>query len=412
MNDRLRIAVWHNLPSGGGKRALYDNVKGLVERGHYIESWCPDTADQKFLPLSEIVKEHILPLGKIEPSFYQLVKSEKEVLELLRQMEEQCRSCAGEINRGGFDILFVSPCMFFRTTPIAKYVDIPSVIYLHEPYRWFYEALPSLAWLPAVLEDVSFIRKMVRGIISSFKFDGIKRQALAELDNARSFDKILANSVYSRESILRAYNLESSVCYLGVDTELYKSTGEQKENFVVGLGTIYHAKGVDRAIRAVGTIAKDIRPDLIWVGNGAFETELQEYQRLSQELGVNFITKIHIADNEVISLLSRAAAMIYTSRLEPFGYAPLEANACGTAVVGIAEGGVKETVCHGTNGFLAPDNDPEKMGEYLSRLVSSREYATEMGTKAREHVVKCWGLEKGTDNIETVLLSMVGKNSD
>jgi glycosyltransferase involved in cell wall biosynthesis len=199
---------------------------------------------------------------------------------------------------------------------------------------------------------------------------------------------------------------------LGVDTGFYKPTGEQKENFVVGLGTIYHAKGVDRAIRAVGAIAEDIRPDLVWVGNGAFETELQEYQLLSQDLGVNFITKIHIADNEVISLLSRAAAMIYTSRLEPFGYAPLEANACGTAVVGIAEGGVKETVCHGTNGYLAPDNDPVKIGEYLTRLVSSREYATEMGAKAREHVVNYWGLEKGTDNIESVLLSMAARNSD
>jgi len=34
---RLKIAVWHNLPSGGGKRALYQHVKGLVDRGHDLE---------------------------------------------------------------------------------------------------------------------------------------------------------------------------------------------------------------------------------------------------------------------------------------------------------------------------------------------------------------------------------------
>src|SRR6266446_7167318 len=46
----VKIAVWHNLPSGGGKRALYYHVRGLVERGHTVESWCPPTADQSYLP--------------------------------------------------------------------------------------------------------------------------------------------------------------------------------------------------------------------------------------------------------------------------------------------------------------------------------------------------------------------------
>jgi hypothetical protein len=30
----MKIAVWQNLPSGGGKRALYYHVRGLVELGH------------------------------------------------------------------------------------------------------------------------------------------------------------------------------------------------------------------------------------------------------------------------------------------------------------------------------------------------------------------------------------------
>jgi len=43
----MRIAVWHNLPSGGAKRALYDHVRGLVDRGHSIESWCLPTSDPR-----------------------------------------------------------------------------------------------------------------------------------------------------------------------------------------------------------------------------------------------------------------------------------------------------------------------------------------------------------------------------
>jgi hypothetical protein len=63
----VKIAVWHNLPSGGGKRALYDHVTGLLARGHTVESWCPPTADQDFLPLGTLVVEHVVPLDSVQP---------------------------------------------------------------------------------------------------------------------------------------------------------------------------------------------------------------------------------------------------------------------------------------------------------------------------------------------------------
>src|SRR5215467_1711084 len=56
----MKIAVWHNLPSGGGKRALYYHVRGLVERGHEITCWSLDTADQSYLPLTEFAREHVV----------------------------------------------------------------------------------------------------------------------------------------------------------------------------------------------------------------------------------------------------------------------------------------------------------------------------------------------------------------
>src|SRR6476660_8489805 len=58
----MRIAIWHNLPSGGGKRALYNQIRGFLKRGHEVESWCPPTADQKYFPFGEIIPEHVMPL--------------------------------------------------------------------------------------------------------------------------------------------------------------------------------------------------------------------------------------------------------------------------------------------------------------------------------------------------------------
>jgi glycosyltransferase involved in cell wall biosynthesis len=399
---KLRIAVWHNLPGGGGKRQLYNHVRGLVERGHYVEVWCPDIAEREFLPLSDIVTEHVVPLKADVGAADYNSRDCRVVRKLLNAMEKHCELCAEEINSGNFDVLFANSCVLFRTTPIAKYVNIPSALYLGEPYRQFYEALPELPWI-APLDDYArafSLRDLPHYVGRLVSLGGIRLQARAELEFARAFDLILVNSAFSRESILRAFNLESKVCYLGIDVDHYRPTGEPKGNFVVGIGYIYHGKGVDRAIRALATIPKERRPSLVWVGNSASQHDLQNYTGLAKSLEVDFVPRIHIPDAEVISLLSRALAMIYTSRLEPFGLAPLEANACGTPVVAIAEGGVRETIREGVNGFLTNDDDPEMLGNLISRFIDDPKLSAGMGVRAREDVVKHWNLAFSTDNIE------------
>ena len=101
----MRIAVWHNLPSGGGKRALYDHVRGLVERGHQAEAWCPPTANRSYLPLADLVTEHVTPLrwntegpslAKLQPIYWNMHSK-------IAAMDEHCRLCAEQMRAGGFD---------------------------------------------------------------------------------------------------------------------------------------------------------------------------------------------------------------------------------------------------------------------------------------------------------------------
>ena len=66
-NKKLRIAVWHNLLSGGAKRALFDHIKGLVGYGHYIEVWSPPSADIDFLSLRKFAGHHIVDLNFTSP---------------------------------------------------------------------------------------------------------------------------------------------------------------------------------------------------------------------------------------------------------------------------------------------------------------------------------------------------------
>ena len=145
----MKIAVWHNLRSGGGKRALYDHVKGLVERGHVVECWCPPTADASYLPLSRIAVEHVRPLALPSPPKRALspaLAHARLLLRRLRALDDHVRLCAREIESGGFDIVFAGACVFVATPAIARHTTLPSAIYLGEPYRPLYEALPELPW--------------------------------------------------------------------------------------------------------------------------------------------------------------------------------------------------------------------------------------------------------------------------
>lgn len=394
---KLKIAVWHNLRSGGAKRALYEQVKGLTLRGHHIEVWSPSTADMSYLPMGEFAEEHVLPFewqppgqaGRIENIMY----SYRSIASKMAAMERHCQACVKEIEAGEFDVLFVNPCIFFRASPLGRMLkNTPSIYYLQEPFRWLYEALPNLPWLalpdsgtsPYALKNLKlFLRDLVT-------VQGFRLQAREERENTGGYDKILVNSLYSRESVLRSFGLDSTVCYLGVDGVLFHPNGAIREDFVVGLGSLTREKGVDVAIRAIAAIPVGKRPELKWIGNVADDNYHRMMVELAVELDVRFEVKINLSDSELIDLLSRAALLLYTSKLEPFGFSPLEANACETPVVAIAEGGVRETVHHMENGLLVNERDPEAIGKAVLKLLEDQQLAHRLGVSGRRMVEQRW----------------------
>jgi glycosyltransferase involved in cell wall biosynthesis len=399
----MKIAVWHNLPSGGGKRALYDHVRGLVARGHTLESWCPPTADQSYLPLGDLIKERVLPLDwqpRAEKKLHaRLTTLRLDPLTRIQALDRHCRQCAEEINRGDFDLLFANSSLYQAVSSIGRYVRLPKVIYLQEPTREFFEAMPEPLWnaLPPAHSYLSpaYFRNYLKDLIKTQTWRAMLRE---EVRNAKVFDAVLVNSFYSRESIMRAYGLAAQVCYLGVDSDRFVDLQLPRENYVVGLGAFVKLKNVEFALRALAEIHAP-RPRLVWIGNAADTLYLEAMKQLAATLGVDFQPLVKIADDELVKVLNRALLMIYTSRLEPFGFAPLEANACGTPVVAIAEGGVRETIVDGVNGLLV-DSAPRAMAAAITRLSNDREYARRLGQTARQQVVEKWSVEAGVERLE------------
>src|SRR6476646_8430089 len=313
----MRIAVWHNLPSGGGKRALYYHVRGLVGRGHSVEAWCPSTSDRNYLPLSELITEHVLPIdtGQKGKSVARipLLGLHGDQLRLAQVRDEHCQRCAEEINRGGFDILFDNYSIIHAVSSIGRYVSTKKVLYLQEPNRLLYEAgeggLPWVA-IPAVSRPWMHPRSYLRWFLSDLiRTHQLRILARDERLNASAFDLILVNSYFSRESLLRAYGLDSTVCYLGVDTQLFVDHQYARENFVVGVGQLSPHKNVEFVIKAVAKIGVP-RPRLVWIANMVDDWYHEKMRSLAESHRVTFEARASINDNELVDILNRATAMV------------------------------------------------------------------------------------------------------
>jgi glycosyltransferase involved in cell wall biosynthesis len=406
----MKIAVWHNLHSGGGSRALQYHIQGLVSAGHKVEIWADAPDADGFMKLPDGVKLHQVPLRYTEkqPSLREKLSSLffKKDSNMI-SMEKHCLQCAKEINEGSFDVLFANSCHYYGVPFIGQFIKIPKILYLGEPNRYLYEAMPEQIW-EAPTQKLSkltpkFWVYMFSDIWRTNKFRVYVRE---ERKNFQAFDKVLVNSYFSMESCKRAYGLYSEVCYLGVNNELFKPINISfTKPYVVGLGGFYAHKNPELAIRAVAKIAEN-RPKLLWIGNMVDDEYWDEMVELARSLDVVLEVKKMVTDEKLVELLSGAICMIYSSNLEPFGFAPLEANACGTPVIAVAEGGVRETIIHEKNGFLANPN-PDDIAKYIHQLIDNQGLKKEISKFAIENVQQNWTLAQCAERINLAIESVV-----
>jgi glycosyltransferase involved in cell wall biosynthesis len=94
--------------------------------------------------------------------------------------------------------------------------------------------------------------------------------------------------------------------------------------------------------------------------------------------------------------------MVYAPRLEPFGLAPLEANACGLPVVAVAEGGLRETIIDGVNGFLV-QHQPQMMADAIQRLAHDKDLAAQLGKNGSRIVQEKWSVNAAVERLERQL---------
>lgn len=386
----MKIAVFHNLPSGGAKRALYNNV-AFLSRDHEVDIFVPSIADENYLPLKDVAnnvytfKVKNTALGLL---YSTIIYFPSKIF--LKDLEKTQKHMAEFVNNEDYDVVLCEQDKYTMAPFFLKYITKPHVYYCQQPILSRSEISQNLygkAGLDAKNDSESLRLKFYSSRMVNLD---------KKLINHSKY--IVANSYFSHESIMRSYGINSFVSYLGIDTDLFKPLDISKGNFVLSVGRCIPEKGFDFIIRSIGKIEEKIRPELLIVSDLANIHWKNYLENLAAQFKVKLRIQVLISDIELVRLYNQAKLVVYAPFIEPFGLVPLESMSCGTPVVGVKEGGVRESIIHNYTGILT-ERDEDKFSLRITQLLLDDNKLEELGKNSFKVVNEFWTLQDSGERI-------------
>jgi glycosyltransferase involved in cell wall biosynthesis len=184
-----------------------------------------------------------------------------------------------------------------------------------------------------------------------------------------------------------------------------------RADYVLSVGALTPLKGFDFIIEGLARVPQNIRPRLILVGFMQLPAERAYLEAFAERQQVQLDIMMGVTQDRLIELYNQALMTIYTPVREPFGLVPLESMACGTPVVSVSEGGVKETVIDGITGRLVARNADE-LAAAVTELVGCPSLIRDMGQAGRAYVQRDWTWEQAIVNLERHLVEVAERRAE
>jgi glycosyltransferase involved in cell wall biosynthesis len=230
-----------------------------------------------------------------------------------------------------------------------------------------------------------------------------------ETFNIRSASMLLTNSAFSRGLLERAYGVAASVVYPGINTCVFSPSDTEEGDYVFCAAALIYTKGHRFVVRALGQIPPERRPALLIAANAIDPHERAVVEELARRVDVQLRIEQMQDDRRLVEAYSRARAFVYAPIQEALGLAPLEAMACGTPVVAVGDGGVKETVLSGVTGWVVERNE-RAFGRTLDRLLCDGAARRRMGEAAVDYVRSRWTWQQAVDTLERHFAQLVRRS--
>ncbi len=164
-----------------------------------------------------------------------------------------------------------------------------------------------------------------------------------------------------------------------------RELGLEDVSAVIGtVARLHRQKGLQFFLPAVRLVRdKFAGVTALIAGGGELRTRLE---RQSRRLGLEG-TVIFLGErNDISDLLSISDVFVLPSLWEGLPYAIVEAAALAKPIVATDIDGVREVIRDGETGCLVPPGDSSRLAEAILGLLSDKEKAMRLGTKAQEQI--------------------------
>ena len=219
-------------------------------------------------------------------------------------------------------------------------------------------------------------------------------------ESLHKMDLHLVNSKNTQDRLKKFTGIDSFILYPPVEISNFKFISQ--EDFYLSLGRLEPLKRVSSVVRAFLRM-----PDkkLVVISGGS---EFEQLVKLVN--GAPNISLLGwVGEQEMANLIGRCIATIYVPVDEDFGMSPVESMAAGKPVIGVNDGGLKETIIPGVTGYLcAPDLPEEELIEAVYFLNSDR--ALQMRPACEQQAQK-FSADSFIEQLDNFFVKTVGRDA-
>lgn len=224
------------------------------------------------------------------------------------------------------------------------------VCYCHSPIRY--------AW--DLQHQYLAESRLTRGLKSLLARMILHYIRLWDVRTSNGVDTFVANSSFVARRIQKTYRRDSVVIYPPVDVSGFQLRTD-KEDFYLTASRFVPYKRIDLIVEAFTHM-----PDkkLVVIGDGP------DYNKVKMKAGSN-VELLGYQPTEVLrDYMQRARGFVFAAE-EDFGIIPVEAQACGTPVIGYGRGGLLDTVIPNKTGVFFDEQSIDSIVQAVNTFEST-----------------------------------------
>lgn len=348
--DRPRVAVIHDfLYIYGGAERVLENILAIYPEADLFSLFdFLNDEQRKFIGDRKVKTSFIqrLPMAR---------RFHRHYLALMPLAVEQ-------LDMSGYDIIISSS--YVAAKGVITGPDQLHVCYCHTPARYAWDLQEQC------LEEAG-LKKGIKSWVARCVLHYIRAW---DLRSSHSVDAFVTNSNFVKKRVKKIYGRDATTIYPPVDVENF-SLCEEKEQFYLTASRLVPYKKIALIAEAF-TQMPDKR--LVIIGDGP------EFEAIRAKSGPNVILKGFLPHEELVNYMQRAKAFVFTA-IEDFGIVPVEAQACGTPVIGLSRGGVCESVIDGETGVLFAEQNSSAIIDAVRRFEMKTDWSPR---RIRNHAMR------------------------